>query len=83
MCNGNKQMALKDKGKSNKACPHTQLQSKVEKRRITINPLYNSHPWWSLFFMTLINCDLNMYSHIQYKPLQDYDYRQEKTLQNN
>ncbi len=35
------------------------------------------------FCVTLMNCDLNMYSHIPYKTLQDYDYRQEKTLQNN
>jgi hypothetical protein len=29
-----------------------------------------------------MNCDLNMYSHISYKPLQDCDYRQKnyKTL---
>jgi hypothetical protein len=30
------------------------------------------------FFMTLMNCDLNIYSHIPYKPLQDGDYRQKK-----
>jgi hypothetical protein len=29
-----------------------------------------------------MNCDLNMYSHISYKTLQDCDYRQ-KNLQNN
>jgi hypothetical protein len=33
-------------------------------------------------FLTMINCDLNMYSHISYKPLQDCDCRQ-KNLQNN
>jgi hypothetical protein len=30
-----------------------------------------------------MNCDLNMYSHIPYKPLQDCGYIQKKTLQNN
>ncbi len=30
------------------------------------------------FFATLMNCDLNMYSHISYRPLQDCDYRQKK-----
>jgi len=28
------------------------------------------------FFVTLTNCDLNMYNHIPYKPLQDCDYSQ-------
>jgi hypothetical protein len=27
------------------------------------------------FFATLTNCDLNVYSHIPYKPLQDCDYK--------
>jgi len=30
-----------------------------------------------------MNCGLNMYSHILYKPLQDCDYKKKKTLQNN
>jgi hypothetical protein len=30
-----------------------------------------------------MNCDLNMYSHIAYKLLQDCDYREKKNLQNN
>jgi hypothetical protein len=34
------------------------------------------------FFLTMMNCDLNMYSQISYKPLQDCDYKQ-KNLQNN
>jgi hypothetical protein len=34
-------------------------------------------------FVTLTNCDLNMYNHIPYKLLQDCDYRQKETLQNN
>jgi hypothetical protein len=29
-----------------------------------------------------MNCDLNVYSHIPYKLLQDCDYRKKKTLQN-
>jgi hypothetical protein len=39
-----------------------------------INPFYN-HTFGDHFFVTLMNCDLNMYSHIPYKALQDYDYR--------
>jgi len=35
-------------------------------------------PLVTTFLMTLTNCDLNMYSHIAYKPLQDCDYRQKK-----
>jgi hypothetical protein len=35
------------------------------------------------FFVTLMNCDLNMYSHIPYKPLENCDYRPKKNLQNN
>ncbi len=31
--------------------------------------------------MTITNCDLNTYSHIPYKPLQDSDYKQKKPLQ--
>jgi hypothetical protein len=27
-----------------------------------------------------MNCDLNMYNHIPYKPLQDCDYQQKKKL---
>jgi hypothetical protein len=34
------------------------------------------------FFVTLTNCDLNVYNHISYKLLQDCDYKQKKTLQN-
>jgi hypothetical protein len=30
----------------------------------------------TFFFVTLMNCDLNVYSHIPCKPLQDCDYRQ-------
>jgi hypothetical protein len=40
-------------------------------------------PLVTISFVTLMNCDLNMYSHIPYKPLQDCDYKQKKTLQNN
>jgi hypothetical protein len=29
----------------------------------------------TFFFVTLTNCDLNMYNHIPYKPLQDCDYK--------
>jgi len=29
-----------------------------------------------------MNCELNVYSHIPYKPFPDCDYRKEKTLQN-
>jgi hypothetical protein len=44
-------------------------------------------PSVTTFFVTLMNCDLNLYNHIPYKPLQDCDYRPEKkqkqkTLQN-
>jgi hypothetical protein len=49
----------------------------------TVNTLYNHAlgDHFSVFFFTLTNCDLNMYNHIPYKPLEDYDYRF-KTLQN-
>jgi hypothetical protein len=30
----------------------------------------------TIFLVTLTNCDLNVYNHIPYKPLQDCDYRQ-------
>jgi hypothetical protein len=50
--------------------------------QITINPLYN-HALGDHFFVTLTNFDLNMYSHIPHKPLQDCDYMLKKTLQNN
>jgi hypothetical protein len=30
-----------------------------------------------------MNCDLNVYCHIPYKPVQDCDYKQKKTLQSN
>jgi len=33
-------------------------------------------PLETTFFVTLTNCDLNVYSHIPYKPIQDCDYRQ-------
>jgi hypothetical protein len=45
-------------------------------------------PLVTTFFVTLINCDLSMYNHIPYKPLQVSDYKQKnkkikiKTLQN-
>jgi len=29
-------------------------------------------------FVKLMNCDLNLCSHIPYKPLQDCDYKQKK-----
>ncbi len=32
------------------------------------------------FFVTIMNCDLNMYSHIPYKPLQNCDYRQKNLI---
>ncbi len=32
----------------------------------------------NFFFLTLMNCDLNVYNHIPYKPLQDCDYRPKK-----
>jgi hypothetical protein len=35
-------------------------------------------PLVTIFFVTLTNCDLNVYSHILYKPLQDCDYRPKK-----
>ncbi len=34
----------------------------------------------TIFVVTLMNFDLNMYSHIPYKPLQDCDYMQKKNL---
>jgi hypothetical protein len=38
----------------------------------------------TISFVTLTNGDLNVYSHVPYKPLQDSDYRQKyKILQNN
>ncbi len=39
-------------------------------------------PLVTTFFVTLTNCDSNVYNHIPYKHVQDCDYRQ-KTLQNN
>jgi hypothetical protein len=33
----------------------------------------------TFIFVTLMNCDLNMYSHIPYKFLQDCDYKQNKS----
>ncbi len=44
----------------------------------TIN--YN-HTLGDHLFVTLTNCDLNVYSHIPYNPLQDCDYKKKK-LQN-
>jgi hypothetical protein len=35
-------------------------------------------PLVTTFFVTLTNCDLNMYNHIPYKPLQVCDYKQGK-----
>jgi len=35
-------------------------------------------PLVTTFFVTLMNCDLNVYSHIPYKPLQDCDYMQKQ-----
>jgi hypothetical protein len=36
-----------------------------------------------IFFVTLMNSDLNMYNHLPYKPLQDRDYRpKNNNLQN-
>ncbi len=32
----------------------------------------------TIFFVTLMNCDLNVYSHNPYKPLKDCDHRQKK-----
>jgi hypothetical protein len=43
----------------------------------TINPLYN-HAYDDHFFVTLMNFDLNVYTHIPYKPSPDCDYRQKK-----
>jgi hypothetical protein len=49
----------------------------------TINCLNNhDHAFGDHFFVTLTNCNLNVYSHILYKPLQDCDYRPKK-LQHN
>jgi hypothetical protein len=41
-----------------------------------VNPLYNRALGDHFFFLTLINYDSNVYSHIPYKPLQDCDYKQ-------
>jgi len=35
-------------------------------------------PLVTAFFVTLRNCDLNVYDHIPYKLLQDCDYKQKK-----
>jgi hypothetical protein len=35
-------------------------------------------PLMTTFFVTLMNCDLSMYSHIPYEPLQDCDDRKKK-----
>ncbi len=52
--------------------------------KVTGNPLYN-HALGDqfFFFMTPTNCDLNVYNHIPYNLLQDCDYTQKETLQNN
>jgi hypothetical protein len=44
----------------------------------TVNPLYNHTLSGHFYFVTLMNYDLNMYHHIPYKLLQDYDYRKKK-----
>jgi hypothetical protein len=46
----------------------------------TVNPLYNHTLGDHFFFVTLTNCDLNVYSHIPYKPLQDCDYSSKKNF---
>jgi hypothetical protein len=45
-------------------------------KKNTVNPFYNQAFGDHLFLVTLTNCDLNVYSHIPYKPLQGCDYRQ-------
>jgi hypothetical protein len=40
----------------------------------TVNPSIIMPFGDHFFLMTLTNCDLNLYSHILYKPLQDSDY---------
>jgi hypothetical protein len=42
------------------------------------NPLYNHTLGDHFFCVTLMNCDLNVYSHIPCELLQDCDYRPEK-----
>jgi hypothetical protein len=44
-----------------------------------VSLLYN-HALGDHFFVTLMNCDLNVYRHIPYKPLQDCDYKQKKFI---
>jgi hypothetical protein len=57
---------------------------KVRTNYNIINPFYNQTFGDHFFLVTLTNCDLNVCSHISYKPLQDCDYRQKKkSLQNN
>ncbi len=45
-----------------------------------VNPLYNLTFGDHFFCLTQMNCDLNVYSHIPYKPLQDCDYRPKKRI---
>ncbi len=58
------------------------LMHKVWTNYNIINPFYN-HAFDDHFFLvTLTNCDLNVCSHISYKPLQDCDYRPHFFLRN-
>jgi len=45
---------------------------------IIINPFYNHALNDHFFFVTLMNWDLNVYSHIPYEPLQGCECRQNK-----
>jgi hypothetical protein len=51
--------------------------------RNTINSSYIDTLGNHFFFVTFMNCDSNVYSHISYKLLQDCDCRKEKAVQNN
>jgi len=50
-------------------------------QKYKVNPFYNEALGDHLFFLvTLMNYDLNVYSHIPYKPLQDCDYKKKKNF---
>ncbi len=46
----------------------------------TVNTLYNHTLGDHFFFVTLMNCDSNVYSRTPCKPLQDCDYTQNNLI---
>jgi len=52
----------------------TNKTNKLQQNPFIIMPLVTTS------FVKLMNCDLNLCSHIPYKPLQDCDYKQKKNF---